>query len=209
MALLWVFVISYLGYPQNDSLYLHFQQRFPKSAGIWLCGCLLKDLWGLPDAFRREPRAFSRSFNSPYNMTQLACAYHLSLFFRDPGIQLSLPEPGHSLNPVTFTPPCICSCSSLFSVVFLNFECHSLFLSLLPPIKWWKIPLGGSIPRSKHNAWDKWNVYLISSFVPCNFLVSPPQQSRPPLVESPQKERGKPVDSQCPYPPLCPTLLGI
>lgn len=43
-------------------------------------------------------------------------------------------------------------------------------------------------------------MYLISSFVPCNFLVSPPQQSRPPLVESPQRERDKPAASLCPLP---------
>lgn len=75
-ALLWVLVISYLGYP----LFLHFQQRLPKSAGIWLCGFLLKDLWGLPGVLRREPRSFNRSFNALYNLTLLTCTYHLSLF---------------------------------------------------------------------------------------------------------------------------------
>lgn len=141
MPLLWILVISYLGYPHNDSLYLHFQQRLSESAWSSPCGSLLKDPWGLLDALRRKPRSFSRSFNAPYNLTQIACVYHLSLPFQDPGIQLSLPQPS------TFTSPCNCSCSSLCPllsalVVLLKFKCHSLlepFLSSFPPLKWWII----------------------------------------------------------------------
>lgn len=94
-------------------------------------------LVGLAQCSQEKPWSFIRSSSTPYILTQLACAHHLSLSFRDPGIQLSLPETGpfHTSLQLLFPLP-----SALFSVALLKFKCQALLeliLSLCPPIKWW------------------------------------------------------------------------